>query len=78
MEGISHRTYNTGMQHPDVPPILRVGRSDPYYLEQFKALRAKFENIVDEKKTKVVAITSAIAGPIWPRLRLRNTVARLY
>ena len=62
MEVISPRIDDTGMQHQDVPPILRVGRSDPYYLEQFKALRAKFENIVDEKKAKVIAITSAIAN----------------
>ena len=46
----------------DVPPILRVGRTDPFYLEQFKALRAKLEHKVDEGKMKVLAITSAIAG----------------
>ena len=46
----------------DVPPILRVGRSDPFYLEQFKALRAKLEYKVDQRKMKVLAITSAIAG----------------
>jgi capsular exopolysaccharide synthesis family protein len=49
-------------QNPDLPPILKLGHSDPYYQEQFKALRAKLENIVDERKTKVVAITSAIAS----------------
>lgn len=47
---------------PGIPPILRVGRSDPFYLEQFKALRAKFEYLVDQRKMKVIAITSSIAG----------------
>ena len=46
----------------DVPPILKMGRSDPFYLEQFKALRAKLEYKVDEGKLKVLAVTSAIAG----------------
>jgi capsular exopolysaccharide synthesis family protein len=50
-----------GQEH-DVPPILKVGRSDPFYLEQFKALRAKLEYKVDERKMKLIAITSAIAG----------------
>jgi protein-tyrosine kinase len=45
-----------------VPPILRVGRNDSFYLEQFKALRAKLEYKVNEQKIKVLAVTSAIAG----------------
>lgn len=51
-----------GMKERGGPPILSVGKSDPYYLEQFKALRAKLEYLIDERKMKVIAVTSAIAG----------------
>ncbi len=39
-----------------------VGADDPFFLEQFKALRAKLEYLIDSRKCKVVGITSAIAG----------------
>lgn len=38
------------------------GEPDPVYLEQFKALRAKFEYKVDMLNFRVVAVTSAVAG----------------
>lgn len=44
------------------PPLARVGNQDPVYLEQIKAMRAKFEYRIDMLKIKVVAVTSAIAG----------------
>lgn len=44
------------------PPIARVGKADPLYFEQIKALRAKFEYKIDLKKMKIVAVTSAVAG----------------
>lgn len=62
MMSITMKIDITNMQEQDLPPILKVGRTDHYYLEQFKALRAKLENIIDEEKTKVVAITSSIAS----------------
>lgn len=42
--------------------FLKRGEGDPHFLEQFKALRAKFEYRVDMHNWKVVAVTSAIAG----------------
>lgn len=39
-----------------------VGGDDPFFLEQFKALRAKLEYLIDLRKPKVLGITSAIAG----------------
>lgn len=42
--------------------FLEKGEQDFLYLEQFKALRAKFEYKVDMHNRKVVAVTSAIAG----------------
>ncbi len=39
-----------------------TGDTDPVYLEQFKALRAKFEYKVDMMNCRVVAVTSAVAG----------------
>ena len=44
------------------PPIARVGNQDPIYVEQIKAMRAKFEYRIDMLKIRVVAVTSAIAG----------------
>jgi capsular exopolysaccharide synthesis family protein len=44
------------------PPIISAGKSDPLYLEQVKAFRAKFEYSIDKQKIKVVAVTSSIAG----------------
>lgn len=44
------------------PPILSAGKGDPLYIEQVKALRAKFEYSIDKLKIKVVAVTSSIAG----------------
>jgi len=44
------------------PPIVRVGKRDPIYLEQIKAMGAKFEYKIDMLKIKVVAVTSAVAG----------------
>ena len=44
------------------PPIARTGNEDPIYLNQIKALGAKFEYKIDMLKIKVVAVTSAIAG----------------
>lgn len=38
------------------------GEPDPVYLEQFKALRAKFEYKADMLNFRVVAVTSAVAG----------------
>ena len=42
--------------------FLEQGEGDSLYMEQFKALRAKFEYRVDMHNWKVVAVTSAIAG----------------
>lgn len=42
--------------------IFALGSEDPFFLEQFKALRAKFEYKVDMFRQKVVAVTSAVAG----------------
>ncbi|GAB4367482.1 MAG: protein tyrosine kinase EpsB [Deltaproteobacteria bacterium] len=42
--------------------FLKRGEEDPLFLEQFKALRAKFEYRVDMHNWKTVAVTSAIAG----------------
>lgn len=39
-----------------------MGEKDPVYLEQFKALRAKFEYKVEMLNFRVVAVTSAVAG----------------
>jgi len=44
------------------PPIARVGNQDPIYVEQIKAMRAKFEYRIDMLKVKVIAVTSAVAG----------------
>ena len=41
---------------------LGKGEPDPIYLEQFKALRAKFEYKVDMLNCRLVAVTSAVAG----------------
>jgi len=45
-----------------VSTILKKGDADPFFGEQFKALKAKFEYKADMLKLKVVAVTSAIAG----------------
>jgi len=45
-----------------VSAILKKGGKDPFFDEQFKALKAKFEYKVDMLKYKIVGITSAIAG----------------
>lgn len=42
--------------------ILKKGEEDHCFVEQFKALKAKFEYKLDMLKFKVVAVTSAIAG----------------
>lgn len=42
--------------------FLKKGEADFLYLEQFKALRAKFEYKADLHGCRVVAVTSAIAG----------------
>lgn len=39
-----------------------LGKTDPIYLEQFKALRAKFEYKLEMLNFRVVAVTSAVAG----------------
>ncbi|MGE5753629.1 MAG: CpsD/CapB family tyrosine-protein kinase [Deltaproteobacteria bacterium] len=44
------------------PPMAAVGNGDLIYLEQIKAMRAKFEYKIDAMKVKVVAVTSAVAG----------------
>ncbi|PWB62347.1 MAG: protein tyrosine kinase [Deltaproteobacteria bacterium] len=44
------------------PPIVRAGKQDPIYLEQIKAMGAKFEYKIELLKMKVVAVTSAVAG----------------
>lgn len=56
------RIDENAKQTRNIPPILKFGGSDPYFMEQFKALRAKFEHLIQERKMKVVAVTSAIAG----------------
>ena len=50
--------------NPEQPPLdaTNNGGEDPIFLEQFKALRAKFEYMVDTHNHKIVAVTSAIAG----------------
>ena len=51
-----------GMQeHPDRGKSYEKDGKELLFLEQFKALRAKFEYQVDMHKYKVVAVTSAIA-----------------
>jgi len=46
-----------------VPPFVnRQGDEDLFFLEQIKVMRANFEYKVDTLKSKVIAITSAIAG----------------
>lgn len=45
-----------------VSTILKKGEMDPYFNEQFKTLKAKFEYKFDMLKFKIVAVTSAIAG----------------
>jgi protein-tyrosine kinase len=55
-------TEHKGGRHREIPPVLQIGKSDPFYLEQFKALRARIEYLVDQRKMKVIALTSAIAG----------------
>lgn len=45
-----------------IAAIIKMGEEDHYFVEQFKALRAKFEYKLDMLKFKVVAVTSAIAG----------------
>src|SRR3972149_1810681 len=42
--------------------ILKNGADDQLFLEQFNALRAKFEFQIDQLKYRVVAVTSSIAG----------------
>jgi tyrosine-protein kinase Etk/Wzc len=44
------------------PPIASAGKDDPLYIEQIKALRAKFEYRIDLQKMKIIAVTSAVAG----------------
>lgn len=44
------------------PPIARTGKDDPIYLEQVKAMGAKFEYKIDMLKMKIIAVTSAVAG----------------
>lgn len=51
-----------GRKRQEVPPILQIGKTDPFYLEQFKALRARIEYLIDQRNMKVIAVTSAIAG----------------
>ncbi len=45
-----------------VPPIVSAGKGDHLYIEQIKALRAKFEYKIDMLKVKAIAVTSSIAG----------------
>lgn len=45
-----------------ISTILKKGEEDPFFGEQFKTLKAKFEYKADMLKYKVVAVTSTIAG----------------
>ena len=45
-----------------LPPLLQRGNEDVLYYEQIKALRSKIESRIDQLHTKVIAVTSAIAG----------------
>lgn len=45
-----------------IPLLHQLADVDPFFVEQFKSLRAKFEYQADIRNNKVVAITSAIAG----------------
>jgi protein-tyrosine kinase len=62
MTSISHSVEHPGRKDREEAPILQIGKSDPFYLEQFKALRARIEFLVEQQKMKVIAVTSAIAG----------------
>jgi protein-tyrosine kinase len=62
MMDMSPSIEHKGSKRREVPPILQIGKTDPFYLEQFKALRARIEFLVDQRNIKVIAVTSAIAG----------------
>jgi protein-tyrosine kinase len=46
----------------DVPPFPGSANNDLFFLEQFKALRAKVEYKIDMLKYRILAVTSAVAG----------------
>lgn len=62
MTDVSPRMEHQGRKEREQAPILQIGKSDPFYAEQFKALRARIEYLVEQRKMKVIALTSAIAG----------------
>jgi capsular exopolysaccharide synthesis family protein len=47
---------------PANPPILGSSSNDLFFLEQFKAFRAKFEQMIDMLGHRIVAVTSSVAG----------------
>lgn len=51
-----------GDKQQETPSMLQIGESDLFYLEQFKALRAKLEKRIEDGKLKTIAVTSSIAG----------------
>lgn len=59
--------FSNGIREEDNPQqetqsVLHIGESDLFYLEQFKALRAKLDKKIEDKNLKMIAVTSAIAG----------------
>lgn len=46
----------------EVPPFPGTANNDLFFLEQFKALRAKVEYKIDMLKYRILAVTSAVAG----------------
>ncbi len=53
---------NGGHKDEDIRPENNGADKDPFFIEQVKAMRAKFEYRIDMHNVKVVAVTSAIAG----------------
>ena len=59
---LSFRITKGKKEEMGVSTILKKGEDDPFFGEQSKAFKAKFEYKADMLKIKVVAVTSAIAG----------------
>src|SRR4030066_974806 len=51
----------TGRNKAEVPGASRP-KDTPFFLEQFKALRAKIDDLLDKEVCKTLAVTSSIAG----------------
>ena len=62
MRTVELLTWSKSIGGNHLPPLLQRGNQDVMYFEQIKALRAKVETKIDQLHTKVIGVTSSIAG----------------